>query len=130
MNLVTVPPSSKDKQTFLGRGALRLMPQNLFKSKTIMTKNTIRYIGRFVVILLLCVAIYCEFKLGNPFGNALLDIILAFGVFYIGFNDANKKNASLQNHLQELQKRIEQLEGEVSNSNNSNKTNTTNPPRA
>ena len=90
-----------------------------------MTKNTNRYIGWCVVILLLCLAIYCEFKLGNPFGNALLDIVLAFVVFYIGYNDANKKNASLENHLQELQKRIEQLEGEVSNPNNSNIKSTT-----
>lgn len=91
-----------------------------------MTKNTIRHIiGWFVVILLLCLAIYCEFMLGNPFGNAFLDIVLACAVFYIGYKDANKNNASLQNQLQELQKRIEQLEGEASNPNNSNITSTT-----
>jgi len=28
LNLDTVPPSSKNNQTFLGRGALRLAPQN------------------------------------------------------------------------------------------------------
>jgi CHASE3 domain sensor protein len=87
--------------------------------------NTNRYIGWCAVGLLLVVAIYCEFKLGNPFGNAVLDVVLACAVFYIGYKDANKKNASLQNHLQELQKRIEQLEGEASNPNNSNKTSTT-----
>ena len=82
--------------------------------------NTNRYIGWCVVLLLLGVAICCEFMLGNPFGNAVLDV-----VFFIGYKDANKKNASLQDHLQELQKRIEQLEGEASNPNNSNKTSTT-----
>ena len=87
--------------------------------------NTNRYIGWCVVLLLLGIAICCEFKLGNPFGNAVLDVVLAFVVFFIGYKDANKKNASLQNHLQELQKRIEQLEGEASNPNNSNKTSTT-----
>ena len=89
-----------------------------------MKKNTNRYIDLFVVILLLCLAIYCEFKLGNPFGNAVLDVVLAFVVFFIGYKDANKKNASLQNRLQELQKRIEQLEGEASNPTNSNITST------
>ena len=87
--------------------------------------NTNRYIGWCAVGLLLVVAIYCEFKLGNPFGNAVLDVVLAFVVFFIGYKDANKKNASLQDHLQELQKRIEQLEDEASNPNNSNKTSTT-----
>ena len=90
-----------------------------------MKMNTNRYIGWCVVLLLLGIAIYCEFKLGNPFGNAVLDVVLAFVVFFIGYKDANKKNASLQNQLQELQKRIEQLEGEASNPNNSNKTSTT-----
>ena len=88
--------------------------------------NTNRYIGWCVVLLLLGIAIYCEFKLGNPFGNAVLDVVLAFGVFFIGYKDANKKNASLQDHLQELQKRIEQLEDEASNPNNSNIASTTN----
>lgn len=87
--------------------------------------NTNRYIGWCVVLLLLGIAICCEFKLGNPFGNAVLDVVLAFVVFFIGYKDANKKNASLQNHLQELQKKIEQLEGEASNPNNSNITSTT-----
>lgn len=86
-----------------------------------MTKNTNRYIGWCGVFLLLGLAIYCEFKLGNPFGNALLDIVLTFAVFYIGYKDANKNNASLRNRLQELQKKIEQLEDEASNPTNSKK---------
>ena len=87
--------------------------------------NTNRYIGWCAVGLLLVVAICCEFMLGNPFGNAVLDVVLAFVVFFIGYKDANKKNASLQDHLQELQKRIEQLESEASNPTNSNITSTT-----
>ena len=83
--------------------------------------NTNRYIGWCAVGLLLVVAIYCEFELGNPFGNAVLDVVLACAVFYIGYKDANKKNASLQDHLQELQKKIEQLEDEASNPTNSKK---------
>lgn len=82
--------------------------------------NTNSYIGWCGIILLLGLAIYSEFMLGNAFVNALLDVALTFVVFYFGYNDANKKTASLENKIQELQNRIEQLEARDQNPTTSN----------
>ena len=92
-----------------------------------MKMKTNRFIGWCAVGLLLVVAIYCEFKLGNPLGNAVLDIVLAVVVFYISYNDANKKNELQQNQIKELQKRIEQLEARDSNPSSSKEASVNNP---
>lgn len=73
-----------------------------------MNKN--RIVGWLFVLIFLGGAIYCEFKVGTPIPNAIMDIVLTCAVFYIGTKDTNKKTVLLQSQIQELKTRIEQLE--------------------
>ena len=77
------------------------------------------------IIVLLAIAIYCEFHLDNSIINDILDVALVFIVFYVGQRDADGKNAALQEQnnsqqaqLQKLQERIEKLERAKANLNN------------
>lgn len=74
-----------------------------------------RFWGRLLVIILLAGAICCEYKVGIPLLNAFLDVVLTVAVFLVGYNDTQKKNASQQDQLHNLQNRIAQLEADKTN---------------
>ena len=69
-----------------------------------------RFLGWSIVIALLVIAIFCEYKVGFPLVNAFLDVALTVAVFWISFKDTPKKSISQQAQIQELQNRIKQLE--------------------
>lgn len=71
--------------------------------------------GWSIVIALLVIAIFCEYKVGIPLVNAFLDVALTVAVFLVGYNDTQKKSKSQQGQIQELQNRIKQLEEEKPN---------------
>ena len=74
-----------------------------------------RFLGWSIVIALLIIAIFCEYKVGIPLVNAFLDVALTVAVFLVGYNDAQKKSKSQQGQIQELQNRIKQLEEDRTN---------------
>ena len=74
-----------------------------------------RFLGWSIVIALLVIAIFCEYKVGIPLVNAFLDVALTVAVFLVGYNDTQKKSKSQQGQIQELQNRIKQLEEDRTN---------------
>ena len=74
-----------------------------------------RFLGWSIVIALLIIAIFCEYKVGFPLVNAFLDVALSVAVFLVADNDTQKKSKSQQGQIQELQNRIKQLEEEKPN---------------
>ena len=74
-----------------------------------------RFWGWSIVIALLVIAIFCEYKVGIPLVNAFLDVALTVAVFWISFKDTQKKSISQQAQIQELQNRIKQLEEDRTN---------------
>lgn len=82
-----------------------------------------RTIGWITIIGLLIIAVYCEFKVGNTIFNAILDVVLVFAVFYVEQRDTNRKMASLQDQLHELQERIGLYESTDANHNSPDDSN-------
>ena len=74
-----------------------------------------RFLGWSIVIALLIIAIFCEYKVGIPLVNAFLEVALTVAVFLVADNDTQKKSKSQQGQIQELQNRIKQLEEEKPN---------------
>lgn len=92
-----------------------------------MTMNKSRYIGWCAVVFLLIISIYCEFQMGNSWGNAFVNVVVTFGVFWLGYWDANKKIGLQQCQIDELRQLVEQLETKVFNTNNSGGANMPKP---
>lgn len=86
-----------------------------------------RFWGWLSVVMLLALAVYCEYMVNDSLANSFLDVVITIAVFFIGFNDAKKKTASQQAQIQELQNRIAQLETVIANSNNLHSTEATAP---
>lgn len=88
-------------------------PEFINQNNKTMKNN--RFLGWSIVIALLVIAIFCEYKVGIPLVNAFLDVALTVAVFLVGYNDTQKKSKSQQGQIQELQNRIKQLEEEQPN---------------
>jgi len=69
----------------------------------------------FSIVILLTIAVYCEFQVNYSLFNACLDVAVTFVVFFLGYNDTQKKSKSQQGQIQELQNRIKQLEEDRTN---------------
>lgn len=68
----------------------------------------------FSIVILLTIAVYCEFQVNDSLVNACLDIAVTFVVFFLGYNDSKKKITSQQTQIQELQSQIQELQNQIS----------------
>ena len=86
-----------------------------------------RTIGWITIIGLLIIAVYCEFMIGNTIFNAILDVVLVFAVYYVEQRDTNRKMASLQDQLHEMQERIGLIESTNANHHSPDESNKSKP---
>ena len=69
----------------------------------------------FSIVILLTIAVYCEFQVNDSLVNACLDVAVTFVVFFLGYNDSQKKITLQETQIKELQNRIAQLEADKTN---------------
>lgn len=81
----------------------------------------------FSIVILLIIAVYCEFQVNDSLVNACLDVAVTFVVFFLGYNDSKKKITSQQTQIKELQNRIAQLETGSAEHNNPDEVETSKP---
>lgn len=70
--------------------------------------------GLLSIIIILAGAVYCEYKVDIPLLNALFDVVVTVVVFFVAYNDTQKKNKSQQSQIQELQSQIQELQNQIS----------------
>ena len=81
----------------------------------------------FSIVILLTIAVYCEFQVNYSLFNACLDVAVTFVVFFLGYNDSKKIIKSQQTQIRELQNRIAQLETGSAEYNNPDEVETSKP---